>query len=135
MSKFNDLGLHSDRFPSGFGIPNFDLGDGDYDMLGNKINEITGQITSPTGENLGTIPGYPGGSDDDGGITTLTTGDDGGSEQYVNLIDQYLPEDPTIPNDAFSQRFKVKDEFRKAKGDDLKAEDKAIQKMIDELYT
>jgi len=135
MSSGNDLGLHADRFPSGFGIPNFESGDGDYDMLGNKINEITGEIISPTGESLGTIPGYPGGSDDSGGITTIPTGDDGGSEQYVNLIDQYVPEAPVIPDEAFSQRFKVKDEFRKAKGNDLIAEDKRIAELMKNYYT
>ena len=135
MSQFNNLGLHSDRFPSGFGIPNFEVGDGDYDMLGNKINEITGEIKSPTGESLGFIPGYPEGPDSpDGGITTIPT-DNNKSDQYVNLIDQYVPDNPVIPDDAFLQRFKVKDKFRKAKGDDLKAEDKAIQKIIEELYT
>ena len=131
MSGYNSLGLGGTG-QEGFGVP---TQQGDYDMLGNKINEITGEITSPTGQSLGTIPGYPGGpGSDGGGITTLPTGDNG-SDQYVNLIDQYLPEDPTIPNDAFSQRFKVKDEFRKAKGNDLRAEDKTIQKMIEELYT
>ena len=130
MSGYNSLGLGGTG-QEGFGVP---TQQGDYDMLGNKINEITGEITSPTGQSLGTIPGYPGGNDDDGGIITIPTGDNG-SDQYVNLIDQYVPKDPTIPNDAFSQRFKVKDEFRKAKGNDLMAEDKAIQKMIEELYT
>ena len=130
MSGYNSLGLGGTG-QEGFGVP---TQQGDYDMLGNKINEITGEITSPTGQSLGTIPGYPGGNDDDGGIITIPTGDNG-SDQYVNLIDQYVPKDPTIPNDAFSQRFKVKDEFRKAKGNDLRAEDKTIQKMIEELYT
>jgi len=135
MSEFNKLGLYADRFPSGFGIPNFESGDGDYDMLGNKINELTGEIISPTGDSLGFIPGYPNGpGSDDGGITTLPTGD-GESAQYVNLIDKYVPDDPVIPNDAFLQRFKVKDEFRKAKGDDLIAEDKRIAEYIKNLYT
>ena len=129
MSGYNSLGLGGTG-QEGFGVP---TQQGDYDMLGNKINEITGEITSPTGQSLGTIPGYPGGpGSDGGGITTLPQN---GSDQYVNLIDQYVPDDPAIPNDAFSQRFKVKDEFRKAKGNDLMAEDKAIQKMIEELYT
>ena len=135
MSKFNNLGLYTDRpqFTGKYGPP---TQQGDYDIYGNKINELTGEILDPvTGEVIGTIPGYPGGpGSDDGGITTIPTGE-GGSDQYVNLIDQYVPDDPTVPNDAFSQRFKVKDEFRKAKGNDLMAEDKAIQKMIEELYT
>ena len=128
MSGYNSLGLGGTG-QEGFGVP---TQQGDYDMLGNKINEITGEITSPTGQSLGTIPGYPG-----GGIATVqkTNLPNSGSDQYVNLIDKYVPKDPTIPNDAFSQRFKVKDEFRKAKGNDLMAEDKAIQKMIEELYT
>ena len=130
MSGYNSLGLGGTG-QEGFGVP---TQQGDYDMLGNKINEITGEITSPTGQSLGTIPGYPGGNDDDGGIITIPTGDNG-SDQYVNLIDQYVPKDPTIPNDAFSQRFKVKDEFRKAKGNDLVAEDKRIAEYIKNLYT
>jgi len=134
MSGYNSLGLGGTG-QYGFGIPNFESGDGDYDMLGNKINEITGEITSPTGQSLGTIPGYPGGpGSDDGGITTIPTGE-GGSDQYVNLIDQYVPEAPTVSNDEFSQRFKVKDDFRKAKGDDLIAEDKRIAEYIKNLYT
>ena len=131
MSGYNNLGLGGTG-QYGFGIPNFESGDGDYDMLGNKINEITGEITSPTGQSLGTIPGYPG-----GGIATIqkTNLPNGGSDQYVNLIDQYVPEAPTVSNDEFSQRFKVKDDFRKAKGDDLIAEDKRIAEMISKLYT
>jgi hypothetical protein len=83
MSFGNNLGLHADRFPSGFGIPNFESGDGDYDMLGNKINEITGEITSPTGQSLGFIPGYPGSGD--GGITTINTNGDNNNTQ--NLVE------------------------------------------------
>ena len=135
MSKYNNLGLYTERpqFTGKYGPP---TQQGDYDIYGNKINELTGEILDPvTGEVIDIIPGYPEGPDStDSGITTIPIDDDG-SAQYVNLIDQYLPEDPTIPDDAFLQRFKVKDEFRKAKGDDLKAEDKAIQKMIEELYT
>ena len=132
MSKYNNLGLYTERpqFTGKYGPP---TQQGDYDIYGNKINELTGEILDPvTGEVIGTIPGYPG-----GGIATVqkTNLPKGGSDQYVNLIDQYVPEDPTVSNDEFSQRFKVKDEFRKAKGDDLKAEDEAILKMINELYT
>ena len=125
MSGYNNLGLGGTG-QYGFGVP---TQQGDYDMLGNKINEITGEITSPTGQSLGTIPGYPG-----GGIATIqkTNLPNGGSDQYVNLIDQYVPE---VSNDEFLQRFKVKDDFRKAKGDDLIAEDKKIAKMISKLYT
>ena len=126
MSDYNDLGLE--------GIT--PTQQGDYDIYGNKIDELTGEVIDKvTGEVIDIIPGYPNGpGSDDGGITTLPTGD-GGSAQYVNLIDKYVPDDPVIPNDAFLQRFKVKDEFRKAKGDDLIAEDKRIAEYIKNLYT
>ena len=104
MSGYNSLGL-SGTGQEGYGVPNFESGDGDYDMLGNKINEITGEITSPEGQSLGFAPGYPGGpNSSDGGITTLPTSS-GRSDDYVNLIDQYVPDDPVIPNDAFKSRF------------------------------
>ena len=90
MSDYNDSGLE--------GIT--PTQQGDYDIYGNKINEITGEVTSPTGESLGFIPGYPGSNKS--GITTIPQG---GSNDYVNLIEQYVPEDPTIPNDAFTSRF------------------------------
>jgi len=125
MSFGNDLGLYADRFPSGFGIPNFESGDGDYDMLGNKINEITGEIISPTGDSLGFAPGYPGDpNSSDGGITTLPIGDSG-SDQYVNLIDEYVPDEPTIPDGAFKSRFL---------GNRTKAEREAIEKRINEKF-
>jgi len=123
MSEYNKLGLHADRFPSGFGIPNFESGDGDYDMLGNKINEITGEIISPEGESLGFVPGYPGGSDNnDGGITTLPQG---GGDNYVKLVEEYVPQDPTIPNDAFTSRFLQ---------NRTTEERKAIEKSINERF-
>jgi len=123
MSFGNNLGLHADRFPSGFGIPNFESGDGDYDMLGNKINEITGEIISPTGDSLGFIPGYPGGpGSNDGGITTIPQG---GSDQYVNLVKEYVPQDPTIPDDAFTSRFLQ---------NRTQEEREAIEKMINEKF-
>ena len=132
MSKYNNLGLYTERpqFTGKYGPP---TQQGDYDIYGNKINELTGEILDPvTGEVIGTIPGYPG-----GGIATVqkTNLPKGGSDQYVNLIDQYVPEAPTVSNDEFSQRFKVKDEFRKAKGDDLIAEDKRIAEQARTLYT
>ena len=123
MSKYNHLTMGG-KPPEGFGVPNFESGDGDYDMLGNKINEITGEVTSPTGESLGTIPGYPGGSEDGGGITTLPTGDNG-SDQYVNLIDKYVPDEPAIPNDAFESRFLQ---------NRTTEEREAIEKMINEKF-
>jgi len=123
MSEYNKLGLHADRFPSGFGIPNFESGDGDYDMLGNKINEITGEITSPQGDSLGFIPGYPGGPDNnDGGITTIPQG---GSDEYVNLVEEYLPALPAIPDDAFTSRFLQ---------NRTQEEREAIEKMINEKF-
>ena len=123
MSKFNNLGLYTDRpqFTGKYGPP---TQQGDYDIYGNKIDEITGDILDPvTGEIIYTIPGYPGGSDD-GGITTLPTGD-GGSDQYVNLIDQYVPDDPAIPNDAFESRFLQ---------NRTTEEREAIEKMINEKF-
>ena len=104
MSGYNDLGLHADRFPEGFGVPNFESGDGDYDMLGNKINEITGEITSPTGESLGFLPGYPG---QKSGITTIPTGD-GGSDDYSKLVEQYIvptESDVELNDGGFEWRF------------------------------
>ena len=59
MSGYNSLGLGGTG-QEGFGVPNFESGDGDYDMLGNKIDEITGEITSPSGASLGFLEGYPG---------------------------------------------------------------------------
>ena len=38
MSKYNKLGLYTDRFPEGTGTP---TQQGDYDIYGNKINELT----------------------------------------------------------------------------------------------
>ena len=104
MSDSNSLGLHADRFPSGTGIPNFESGDGDYDMLGNKINEITGEITSPTGESLGFVPGYPG-SDNSGGITTINRGD--GGNNYTQNIVETINEtvDDNIPNEDLLLRY------------------------------
>ena len=104
MSGSNSLGLHADRFPSGTGIPNFESGDGDYDMLGNKINEITGEITSPTGESLGFVPGYPG-SDNSGGITTINRGD-GGNNYTQNLVETINETvDDNIPDENLLLRY------------------------------
>jgi len=79
MSGYNTLGLGGTG-QEGFGVPTLQ---GDYDVLGNKINEITGEIISPTGESLGFVPGYPG--SDSGGITTINTGDDNNYTQ--NLVE------------------------------------------------
>ena len=86
MSGYNSLGLGGTG-QEGFGVPNFESGDGDYDMLGNKINEITGEIISPTGQSLGKIPGYPG--SDGGGITTIPTGNGNGNGGGGGV--EYLP--------------------------------------------
>ena len=120
--KYNEPTYDMSSYEPGYGVQNFESGDGDYDMLGNKINEITGEITSPTGQKLGFIPGYPGGSGDGGGITTIPQG---GSDEYVNLIEQYVPEGPTIPNDAFESRFLQ---------NRTTEEREAIEKMINEKF-
>ena len=118
MSKYNKLGLHSDRFPTGFGVP---TQQGDYDILGNKIDEITGEIISPDGTSLGFLDGYPGKKE---GIKTIApvlgTGDN-----PIKLIEEYVPEDPTIPDDAFKSRFLQ---------NRPKEEREAIEKMINEKF-
>lgn len=124
MSNFNSLGLHANRFPSGFGIPTLQ---GDYDVLGNKINEITGEIISPTGESLGFLDGYPGGTGNNtGGITTIfsNTDDDNG---YIPML---TPEDSTMPEDEellgdFKSRFLQ---------NRTQEEREAIEKMINEKF-
>ena len=122
MSGYNSLGLGKTG-QEGFGVP---TEQGDYDVLGNKINEITGEITSPTGQSLGFLDGYPGGpNSNDGGITTIPQGGQGGSDQYVNLIEEYVPQDPTIPNDAFTSRFLQ---------NRTQEEREAIEKMINEKF-
>jgi len=106
MSEFNKLGLHADRFPSGFGIPNFESGDGDYDMLGNKINEITGEIIAPDGTSLGFIDGYPGSGDGSGesGITTIPTGSgDNYTQNLVETINETV--DDNIPGEDLLLRY------------------------------
>jgi len=122
MSGYNSLGLGGTG-QEGFGVP---TEQGDYDVLGNKINEITGEITSPTGQSLGFLDGYPGGpGSNEGGITTIPQGGQGGSDEYVRLIDQYVPDDPTIPDDAFKSRF-LQNRPKKEK--------EAIEKMINEKF-
>ena len=110
MSDYNDSGLE--------GIT--PTQQGDYDIYGNKINEITGEVTSPTGESLGFIPGYPGSNKS--GITTIPQG---GSNDYVNLIEQYVPEGPTIPDNVFKSRFLQ---------NRTPEEREAIEKMINEKF-
>ena len=126
MSGYSSLGLGGTG-QEGFGVPNFESGDGDYDMLGNKINEITGEITSPQGQSLGFIPGYPEGpGSNDGGITTIPQG---GSDEYVKLVEKFLPVS-TMPEDedllgGFKSRFLQ---------NRPKEEREAIEKMINEKF-
>mgnify|MGYP003628290342 FL=1 len=124
MSGYNSLGLGGTG-QEGFGVPNFDLGDGDYDMLGNKINEITGEITSPEGQSLGFIDGYPGQKT---GIETIVP-NTGGSNDYIKLVEQFLPKS-TMPEDeellgGFKSRFL---------NNRTQEEREAIEKMINKKF-
>ena len=119
MSGYSSLGLGGTG-QEGFGVPNFDLGDGDYDMLGNKINEITGEITSPTGQSLGFLEGYPGQKT---GIETIVP------VNYSELVEQFLPES-TMPEDedllgGFKSRF-----LQNRTPEEIKA----IEDMINEKF-
>ena len=111
MSGYNSLGL---------GVPNFESGDGDYDMLGNKINEITGEITSPTGQSLGFLKGYPGQKK---GIEAIAP------VNYSELVEQFVPPS-TMPEDedllgGFKSRFLQ---------NRTQEEREAIEKMINEKF-
>jgi hypothetical protein len=125
MSKFNNLGYGGTNPAYGFGVP---TQQGDYDLLGNKINELTGEIISPTGDSFGFIPGYPEGPDSNqGGITTIIPEES--SDQYVNLIEEFVPES-TMPEDeelldGFKSRFLQ---------NRTEEEKKEIEKMINEKF-
>ena len=87
-------------------------GQGDYDIYGNKINEITGEVTSPEGKSLGFLEGYPGHKS---GITTVSSGNEG-NDNYVKLVEKYIrdAQDPKPTEvEEFVQRFKVADPYRK----------------------
>ena len=98
MSGYSTLGLGGTD-QEGFGVP---TQQGDYDVLGNKINEITGEITSPTGQSLGFLPGYPG--SDTGGITTIPTG---GDNDYTQNIVETINEtvDDNVPGEDLLLRY------------------------------
>jgi len=119
MSGYNSLGLGGTG-QEGFGVP---TQAGDYDVLGNKINEITGEITSPTGESLGFLEGYPGQKK---GIETIvpTTG---GSDDYTKLVEQYRQDipDPELNDSGFEWRF-----GQNKSADEVAATNKAMNKKI-----
>ena len=125
MSGYNSLGLGGTG-QEGFGVPTTQ---GDYDVLGNKIDEITGEITSPDGTSLGFLEGYPGQKK---GIETIPTGD-GGSREYVDLIEKYIiplvkpsVSDVELNDGAFESRFL----------NNVSKEEKAkIEKQIMEKFT
>ena len=120
MSGYNSLGLGGTG-QEGFGVPTTQ---GDYDVLGNKINEITGEITSPSGASLGFLEGYPGQKK---GIETITP-DGGGSREYVDLIQQYVvptESDVELNEGGFKSRFLQ---------NRTPEERKAIEKMINEKF-
>ena len=120
MSGYNSLGLGGTG-QEGFGVPTTQ---GDYDVLGNKIDEITGEITTPDGASLGFLEGYPGQKE---GITTIPRGGGGGSREYVDLIQQYVvPEsDVELNESGFKSRFLQ---------NRTKEEKEAIEKMINEKF-
>ena len=119
MSGYNTLGLGGTG-QEGFGTPTTQ---GDYDVLGNKIDEITGEITSPDGASLGFLEGYPG---QKSGITTIPT--TGGSDDYTKLVEQYIvptESDVELNDGAFKSRFLQ---------NRTPEEREAIEKMINEKF-
>lgn len=110
MSDYNDSGLE--------GIT--PTQQGDYDIYGNKINEITGEVTSPTGESLGFLKGYPGQKK---GIEAIAP------VNYSELVEQFVPPS-TMPEDedllgGFKSRFLQ---------NRTQEEREAIEKMINEKF-
>ena len=101
MSGYSSLGFGGTG-QEGFGVP---TPQGDYDVLGNKINEITGEITSPTGQSLGFLDDYPGGlGSNDGGITTIDTGDNNNyTQNLVETINETV--DDNIPDEDLLLRY------------------------------
>jgi len=104
MSKYNYLTMGG-KPPEGFGVPNFESGDGDYDMLGNKINEITGEIISPDGTSLGFLPGYPGSND--GGVTNIDINNLDQQDNYTQDLVETINEtvDNNIPGEDLLLRY------------------------------
>ena len=104
MSKYNHLTMGG-KPPEGFGVPNFESGDGDYDMLGNKINEITGEIISPDGTSLGFLPGYPGSND--GGVTNIDINNLDQQDNYTQDLVETINEtvDNNIPGEDLLLRY------------------------------
>jgi hypothetical protein len=120
MSGYNSLGLGGTG-QEGFGTPTTQ---GDYDVLGNKIDEITGEITSPDGASLGFLEGYPGQKK---GIETIRGGDND-PRKYVDLVQQYIvptESDVELNDGAFKSRFLQ---------NRTPEERKAIEKMINEKF-
>jgi len=119
MSGFSGLGLGGTG-QEGFGVP---TQQGDYDVLGNKINEITGEIVSPNGQSFGFIDGYPGKPTN---TTTVNTGGEGNrSRGILDVIQKYVPTDVELNDGAFESRFLQNRTLE---------EKEAIEKMINEKF-